>query len=166
MAKLDKASDKVIDFIEDIINTETVLERYITWKILAVDKQKELIKISKASATVEYLAKCTDCIVIYINEHMFDLMAPDNVNDVDLRKLLIKDALSMVNVIENENTGNMKIKIEKPQICVSIDGYRSMGQDLVRASELQSIIVKKAEQDEKERKEREKLDKQSKKKNG
>jgi hypothetical protein len=41
-----------------------------------------------------------------------------------------------------------------------------MGQDLVRASELQSIIVKKAEQDEKERKEREKLDKQSKKKNG
>lgn len=166
MAKLDKASDRVIDFIEDIINNETVLERYITWKILAVDKQKELIKISKASATVEYLAKCTDCIVIYVNEHMFDLMAPDNVNDVDLRKLLIKDALSMVNVIENENTGNMKIKIEKPQICVSIDGYRNMGQDLVRASELQSIIVKKAEQDEKERKEREKLDKQSKKKNG
>jgi hypothetical protein len=166
MAKLDKASDRVIDFIEDIINNETVLERYITWKILAVDKQKELIKISKASATVEYLAKCTDCIVIYINEHMFDLMAPDNVNDVDLRKLLIKDALSMVNVVENENTGTMKIKIEKPQICVSIDGYRSMGQDLVRASELQSIIVKKAEQDEKERKEREKLDKQSKKKNG
>jgi hypothetical protein len=166
MAKLDKASDRVIDFIEDIINNETVLERYITWKILAVDKQKELIKISKASATVEYLAKCTDCIVIYVNEHMFDLMAPDNVNDVDLRKLLIKDALSMVNVVENENTGTMKIKIEKPQICVSIDGYRSMGQDLVRASELQSIIVKKAEQDEKERKEREKLDKQSKKKNG
>lgn len=159
MTKLDKASDRVIDFIEDIINNETVLERYITWKILAVDKQKELIKISKASATVEYLAKCTDCIVIYINEHMFDLMAPDNVNDVDLRKLLIKDALSMVNVVENENTGTMKIKIEKPQICVSIDGYRSMGQDLVRASELQSIIVKKAEQDEKERKEREKLDK-------
>lgn len=166
MAKLDKASDRVIDFIEDIINNETVLERYITWKILAVDKQKELIKISKASATVEYLAKCTDCIVIYVNEHMFDLMAPDNVNDVDLRKLLIKDAISMVNVIENENTGTMKIKIEKPQICVSIDGYRSMGQDLVRASELQSIIVKKAEQDEKERKEREKLEKQSKKKNG
>lgn len=166
MAKLDKASDRVIDFIEDIINNETVLERYITWKILAVDKQKELIKISKASATVEYLAKCTDCIVIYVNEHMFDLMAPDNVNDVDLRKLLIKDALSMVNVVENENTGNMKIKIEKPQICVSIDGYHNMGQDLVRASELQNIIVKKAEQDEKERKEREKLDKQSKKKNG
>lgn len=166
MAKLDKASDRVIDFIEDIINNETVLHRYITWKILAVDKQKELVKISKASATVEYLAKCTDCIVIYVNEHMFDLMAPDNVNDVDLRKLLIKDAISMVNVIENENTGTMKIKIEKPQICVSIDGYRSMGQDLVRASELQSIIVKKAEQDEKERKEREKLEKQSKKKNG
>lgn len=166
MAKLDKAPDHVIDFIEDIIENETTLARYVTWKILAVEKQKELIKISKASATVEYLAKCTDCIVIYVNEQMFDLMAPDNVNDVDLRKLLIKDALSMVNIIENDNTGRMKIKIEKPQICISVDGYQNMGSDLVRASELQSIIIKKAEQDERERKEQEKLAKQSKKKNG
>ena len=166
MAKLDKASDQVIDFIEDVIENETTLARYVTWKILAVEKQKELIKISKASATVEYLAKCTDCIVIYVNEQMFDLMAPDNVNDVDLRKLLVKDALSMVNIIENENTGHMKIKIEKPQICISVDGYQNMGNDLVRASELQNLIIKKAEQDERERKEQEKLAKQSKKKNG
>ena len=72
----------------------------------------------------------------------------------------------MVNIIENENTGHMKIKIEKPQICISVDGYQNMGNDLVRASELQNLIIKKAEQDERERKEQERLDRQSKKKNG
>lgn len=164
MSKLDKASQRVIDFIEDIINNETNLFQYLEWRIFSVENQKEMIKICKASATVEYLAKCSDCIVIYVNEHIFDLMAPDNVNDIDLRKLIVKDALSRVNIIENENTGRMTIKIDKPQICFGIDAYQQMGGDLVRAYELNTIIVRKIEQDKKEAKEREKAERQSKRK--
>lgn len=152
MSKLTKASDNVIEFIEDIIASETTLERYITWRIFCLDKQKELIKITKASATVEYLAKATDCIVIYVNETLFDMMAPDNVNDIDYRKLIIKDALTMVNIVENENTGKMKIKIDKPQICLSLDGYESMGENLVKAHELVSLMLQQLEEKEKEEK--------------
>lgn len=129
---------------EPVIQAMNVLHTALKWRIM------------------EYLW-CTKP-EIYVNEHIFDLMAPDNVNDVDLRKLIIKDALSRVNIIENENTGRMTIKIDKPQICFGIDAYQQMGGDLVRAYELNTIIVRKIEQDKKEAKEREKAERQSKRK--
>ena len=156
MAKLYETSEEIRDFIEDIITKETTLDRYIAWRILSNDKQKELIKVAKSSAVTEYFAKMCDSIIIYVNEEVFGRMAPNNVNDVDLRKLVIEDALATVEILENENTGNMKIQIAKPQICITSGGYQKYGENLVRAAEIAAHAYNQIKEEEKQRKEEEK----------
>ena len=155
MASLYETSESIRDFIEDIIAKETTLDRYITWRILSNEKQKELIKVAKSSAVTEYFAKMRDSIIIYVNEEVFDRMAPNNVNDVDYRKLVIEDALASVEILENENTGTMKIQIAKPQICITTGGYQKYGENLVRASEVASYAFDQIKEEEKRKKEEE-----------
>jgi len=159
MGKLTETSESIVDFIETIISETTDLDRMITWRILSDDKQKELIKIAKSSAVTEYFAKMRDSIIIYVNEEIFDRMAPTNVNDVDYRKLVIEDAFVNVNIVENENTGTMSIKIGKPNICITGDGYAKYGENLAHAAEIASMAFtqiqeerKRAKEEEKERK--------------
>lgn len=78
MAKLRKSSDDVIEFIEKILAEETLLENYITWRILSNDKQKQLIQISKSSAITEYFAQMRDSVIIIVNEELFDALAPQH----------------------------------------------------------------------------------------
>lgn len=155
MASLYETSESIRNFIEDIIAKETTLDRYITWRILSNEKQKELIKVAKSSAVTEYFAKMRDSIIIYVNEEVFDRMTPNNVNDVDYRKLVIEDALSSVEILENENTGTMKIQIAKPQICITTGGYQKYGENLVRASEVASYTFDQIKEEEKRKKEEE-----------
>lgn len=156
MAKLYETSDDIRDFIEDVITKETTLDRYITWRILSNDKQKELIKVAKSSAVTEYFAKMRDSIIIYVNEEIFDRMKPDNVNDVDYRKLVIEDVLSTVEILENENTGTMKIQVAKPEICITSGCYAKYGEELAHASEIASVAFAQIKEEEKRKKEEEK----------
>ena len=156
MAKLYETSESIKNFIEDIIAKETALDRYITWRILSNDKQKELIKVAKSSAVTEYFAKMRDSIIIYVNEEVFDRMKPNNVNDVDYRKLVIEDVLSTVEILENENTGTMKIQIAKPQICITSGCYRKYGENLVHAAETAAFAFDQIKEEEKRKKEEEK----------
>jgi hypothetical protein len=156
MSKLYETSDSIKEFIENIIGNETTLERYITWRILSNDKQKELIKVSKSSAVTEYFAKMRDSVIICVNEEVFDRLAPNSVNDVDYRKLVIEDVLSTIEVIENDNTGTMKIQIAKPQICISSGCYQKYGEDLVHAAETASMAFDQIKEEEKRKKEEEK----------
>ena len=155
MAKLYETSDEIRDFIENIITTETTLDRYIAWRILSNDKQKELIKVAKSSAVTEYFAKMRDSIIIYVNEEIFDKMKPDNVNDVDYRKLVIEDVLSTVEIQENENSGTMKIQIAKPQICITSGCYQKYGENLVHAAEIAAFAFDQIKEEEKRKKEEE-----------
>lgn len=156
MAKLTETSEDIKNFIEEIIGSCTNLERFITWRILSDEKQKELIKIAKASASTEYYAKMRDGIMIYVNEEIFDRMQPDNVNDTDYRKLVIEDALVNVQIIENENTGNMSIKIAKPNICITGDGYAKYGETLAHAAETAAMAFTQIQEEKKRAKEEEK----------
>lgn len=173
MGKLTETSGDIVQFIENIISKNTDLERYITWRILSDDKQKELIKIAKSSAVTEYFAKMRDSIIIYVNEEIFDRMQPENINDVDYRALVIEDALVNVQIIENENNGNMNIKIGKPQICITGDGYAKYGEQLAHAAETASMAFaqiveerKAAKEAEKEKKAAERAAKKAAKNNG
>lgn len=156
MGKLTETSEDIRNFIENIITENTDLERLITWRILSDDKQKELIKIAKSSAVTEYFAKMRDSIIIYVNEEIFDRMQPDNINDTDYRKLVIEDALVNVQIIENENTGNMSIKIGKPNICITGDGYAKYGETLAHAAETAAMAFTQIQEEKKRAKEEEK----------
>lgn len=152
MAKLTKTSEYVVEFIEKIINDKTTLRNYITWRILSNEKQKELVKISKSSAVTEYFAKMQDSIIICVNEEIFDAMQPSSDDEYDCRELVIEDALANVQIFENDKTGNMSIKIAKPSICITGDGYARYGEKLAHAAEIasmtyQTIQDKKKEQE-------------------
>lgn len=156
MAKLRETSREIIEFINNIIDKQTTLGSYITWRILSDDKQKELVKISKSSAVTEYFAKMRDSIIIYVNEDIFDRLQPQDSNDVDYRALIIEDALVNVQIIENEKTGNTTIKIAKPNICITSDGYSKYGEDLAHAAECAAMAYTQIQEEEKRRKEEEK----------
>jgi hypothetical protein len=155
MAKLRKSSDDVIEFVEKILTEETLLENYITWRILSNDKQKQLIQISKSSAITEYFAQMRDSVIIIINEELFDALAPQHEEQEDVRKLIIEDALSTIICETNEKSGEMKISIGKPQICITTGCYEKYGEKLVRAAEVSTLaynqlmeIKKKAKEEE------------------
>ena len=156
MAKLRETSQEIIEFINNIIDKQTTLSSYITWRILSDDKQKELVKISKSSAVTEYFAKMRDSIIIYVNEDLFDRLQPKDSNDVDYRALIIEDALVNVQIVENEKTGNTSIKIVKPNICITSDGYSKYGEDLAHAAECVAMAYTQIQEEEKRRKEEEK----------
>lgn len=155
MAKLRKSSDDVIEFVEKILAEETLLENYITWRILSNDKQKQLIQISKSSAITEYFAQMRDSVIIIINEELFDALASQHEEQEDVRKLIIEDALSTIICETNEKSGEMKISIGKPQICITTGCYEKYGEKLVRAAEISALaynqlmeIKKKAKEEE------------------
>lgn len=163
MAKLRKSSDDVIEFVEKIIAEETLLENYITWRILSNDKQKQLIQISKSSAITEYFAQMRDSVIIIINEELFDALAPQHEEQEDVRKLIIEDALSTIICETNEKSGEMKISIGKPQICITTGCYEKYGEKLVRAAEISALAYNQLMEMKKKTKEEEQAAKAPKK---
>ena len=163
MAKLRKSSDDVIEFVEKILAEETLLENYITWRILSNDKQKQLIQISKSSAITEYFAQMRDSVIIIINEELFDALAPQHEEQEDLRKLIIEDALSTIICETNEKSGEMKISIGKPQICITSGCYEKYGEKLVRAAEVSALAYNQLMEMKKKAKEEEQAAKAAKK---
>ena len=163
MAKLRKSSDDVIEFIEKILAEETLLENYITWRILSNDKQKQLIQISKSSAITEYFAQMRDSVIIIVNEELFDSLAPQHEEQEDLRKLIIEDALSNIICETNEKSGEMKISIGKPQICITTGCYEKYGEKLVRAAEVSALAYNQLMEMKKKAKEEEQAAKATKK---
>lgn len=163
MAKLRKSSDDVIEFVEKILAEETLLENYITWRILSNDKQKQLIQISKSSAITEYFAQMRDSVIIIINEELFDALAPQHEEQEDVRKLIIEDALSTIICETNEKSGEMKISIGKPQICITTGCYEKYGEKLVRAAEISALAYNQLIEMKKKAKEEEQAAKAAKK---
>lgn len=163
MAKLRKSSDDVIEFVEKILAEETLLENYITWRILSNDKQKQLIQISKSSAITEYFAQMRDSVIIIINEELFDALAPQHEEQEDVRKLIIEDALSTIICETNEKSGEMKISIGKPQICITTGCYEKYGEKLVRAAEVSALAYNQLMEMKKKAKEEEQAAKVAKK---
>lgn len=163
MAKLRKSSDDVIEFVEKILAEETLLENYITWRILSNDKQKQLIQISKSSAITEYFAQMRDSVIIIINEELFDALAPQHEEQEDIRKLIIEDALSTIICETNEKSGEMKISIGKPQICITTGCYEKYGEKLVRAAEISALAYNQLMEIKKRAKEEEQAAKAAKK---
>lgn len=163
MAKLRKSSDDVIEFVEKILSEETLLENYITWRILSNDKQKQLIQISKSSAITEYFAQMRDSVIIIINEELFDALAPQHEEQEDVRKLIIEDVLSTIICETNEKSGEMKISIGKPQICITTGCYEKYGEKLVRAAEISALAYNQLIEMKKKAKEEEQAAKAAKK---
>lgn len=138
--KIIKASDDVIEFIEKIIDT-TALKGYVEFRILNNESQKALVTASKASATTEYFARTSPCVIIYVNEELWYRL-----DDENLREMLVRDSIDGVSYDPEKD----KLVVEKPQINISLGTWRKYGETLVKAAETVVMAVKQIEEEKKE----------------
>lgn len=147
------------DDIAEIVNRkfqETGLSGYgVNLKTLSVKKAKEVVKVSKASAATEFIAKKDDMIQLFIYEEVFDRL-PDEVKD-----MLIEMALS-----------NVSYDIDKDKLNVDTNPFNQIfsmrkkyGNVILDNLELSSMLILQVEEEERERKQAEREAKKAKKNN-
>lgn len=147
------------DDIAEIVNRkfqETGLSGYgVNLKTLSVKKAKEVVKVSKASAATEFIAKKDDMIQLFIYEEVFDRL-PDEVKD-----MLVEMALS-----------NVSYDIDKDKLNVDTNPFNQIfsmrkkyGNVILDNLELSSMLILQVEEEERERKQAEREAKKAKKNN-
>ena len=90
MAKLFKTSEDVFDFITNEWNNTNCSNIGVNLKIVSTPKSKQLLKLSKASATTEFLIREDDVITLVVYEEAWNRL--DDLNKL----LLIKGVFSTV----------------------------------------------------------------------
>lgn len=154
MAKLEKASDEIIEFITGIIQ-EHDLDAFAQFRFFELPKQKELIKVSKASATTEYFAKTSDMVTVFVNPKIWEML------DDKQRRLLTENTLNGVYFDEKED-GSGKLVVEQPNLAISAECYAKYGKDLVDAAEIAIHALRQIKEKEKQEKEAKKTAKEKK----
>ena len=147
------------DDIAEIVNRkfqETGLSGYgVNLKTLSVKKAKEVVKVSKASAATEFIAKKDDMIQLFIYEEVFDRL-PDEVKD-----MLIEMALSNVSYDVDKD----KLNVDTNPFNQIFSMRKKYGNVILDNLELASMLILQVEEEEKERKQAEREAKRAKKNN-
>lgn len=152
MSKLGKLSDETNDMVMELAS-EMGLENFIIVEPMAVQKSKQLIKISKANPTTEFLTKKPDTVCLYIYEEAFLRLEEAQ------RKLLLQDAMATI-AYDGEKD---KIVLGAPSITVTIGGRAKYGDDLINAAETAVWAIQQIAEEEKAKKEAEKIEKAARK---
>ena len=77
MAKIFETDIEIVDLAETVYS-ETGLDKMgFTLKVMSVTKSKDLLKVSKANATTEFLVNDTDIITLYVYEDAFKRLGED-----------------------------------------------------------------------------------------
>lgn len=155
MAKIFNTCDEITALIEEQFN-ETGLSGYgVSLKIMSVTKSKDIIKLTKASATTEYLVKKDSLVQIFVFEEAFERLT------IEAQKMLVEMVLS-----------NVAYDTEKDKLMVDTNPYNMLfrlrkkyGDAIMNNLELASIVMTEIEEEEKARKEAEREAKKAKKNN-
>lgn len=142
MAKLSELSEDNVKIVNDVID-ERDLNRYMEFKLFSISKMATVIKVNKASAQTEAIAKKQDLCVITIYEEAFDRL------DEPSKKLIVENAISQVGY----DTEKGRIIITQPDICVTSGARQIYGDALLNAVESSSLAIQQIADEEKERKE-------------
>lgn len=142
MSKIFETAQEIINLVQDEFKKTGLPQMGITLKVVSVTKQKQILKVAKASSTIEFLGKLNDAVILYIYEEAFDRMDDEN------RRLLIEDALSTISYDSDKD----KIIITQPQINITIGGNAKYGERLVNACEISVHIMEEIEEESKDKK--------------
>ena len=156
MAKLFKTSEDIYEFITNEWENTSDSHIGVILKVISTPKAKQIFKLSKASATTEYLLREQDVITLTVYEDAFDRLS-------DLYKtLLVKGVFSVVSYDD-----------EKERILIDNRPYADLfnmrhakdangneyGDNYDNALETASLVISHIEDEERERKEQEKAEK-------
>ena len=149
--KLFATSEDILQMAMDKFEATGLMQVGLNLKVMSTTKSKDVLKVSKASATTQFLSKNTD-IILVVYEEAFDRL-PGN-----LQAKLMEGALSNVSY-DNEKD---KINVDTSQYG-EIMRMRQKYEDYVDIVETAMTVIQSIEEEEKKRKEMEKAAKQAKK---
>lgn len=155
MGKIFTTSDDVLEIVDKKFKETSLNEYGVTLKVMSVTKAKEIFKISKASATTEFIAKKDGMVQLFIYEAAFDRL-PD-----DAKEMLIEMVLSNVSY----DTDKDKILVETNPFKQVFAMRKKYGNVILDKMELSSLIIEEIEEEEKEKKIAEREAKKAKKNN-
>ena len=152
MAKLFKLTDEIENLIGKVAS-EFGLTNYVNIKCFGIGKQKQVIKVKKASPTEEGMGNSTECVIVIVAEDVLVRLNEDQ------QELLVRDALSQV-FYDSEKD---KIIVIQPEVAVTLGGWQKWGEKLIATQETAILARQQMEEEERERKAAEKELKKSKK---
>lgn len=97
MAKLFKTSDDVYEFITNEWEQTDTSKIGVRLKVISTSKARQILKLSKVSATTEYLIREQDVITLVVYEDAWDKLS-----DVD-KILLLRGLFSVVSYDTERN---------------------------------------------------------------
>lgn len=152
MAKLFKLSEETQNLIEDVVE-EFGLNNFMNIKCFGIKKQKQVIKVKKASPTEEGMGNSTDCVIVIVAEDVLVRLSEEQ------QELLVRDALSQIFYDDEKD----KITVVQPEVCVTLGGWQKWGEKLIATQETAILVRQQMEEEERERKAAEKAAKKAKK---
>lgn len=153
MGKLFDSSEYVVEMVSEEVSKVGLESIGITVKTMSLTKAKDIIKVSKANATTEHLAKCDDMVCVYVYEQAFERL------DEEAQRKFVEMAISSV-FYDSEKD---KINIVSHPYLNLFRMCQKYGEEFVNTVEAGYLAIQQIEDEEREEKERLKEERAAKK---
>lgn len=103
---------EIDEYIKDMVRNqfaENGFENFMELQVMAIEKQKDVIKVAKAPEATEYLMEIPDTIQVFVYEKVFDKL------DLETQKFLIEFALQPV-----------WFDSERGKVCIERNPYKPL----------------------------------------
>ena len=144
MAKIFETSQDIAELAQDKFEDTGLAQMGINLKVLSITKAKNVLKVSRASATTHFLTNKDVILLIY--EEAFDRLSDE------FKSKLMEGAISNITYDSEKD----KINVEG-DIAKEIFRLRKKYDNYVDAVETSYIVMQQIEDEEKQRKEEEKM---------
>ena len=146
MAKFFETSQDIAELVQSKWENTGLSQMGIELKLISVTKAKNVLKASKAGATINYLTKKDAFLIIY--EEAFDRLSDE------YKERIIEGALSNISYDTDKDKLNVETDIAK-----ELFRMRRKYENYIDIMEASYLVINQIEEEEKERKEAEKAQK-------
>ena len=146
MAKFFETSQDIAELVQSKWENTGLAQMGIELKLISVTKAKNVLKASKAGATINYLTKKDAFLIIY--EEAFDRLSDE------YKERILEGALSNISYDTDKDKLNVETDIAK-----ELFRMRRKYENYIDIMEASYLVIKQIEEEEKERKEAEKAKK-------
>ena len=146
MAKFFETSQDIAELVQSKWENTGLAQMGIELKLISVTKAKNVLKASKAGATINYLTKKDAFLIIY--EEAFDRLSDE------YKERILEGALSNISYDTDKDKLNVETDIVK-----ELFRMRRKYENYVDIMEASYLVISQIEEEEKERKEAEKAKK-------
>lgn len=146
MAKFFETSQDIAELVQSKWEKTGLAQMGIELKLISVTKAKNVLKASKAGATINYLTKKDAFLIIY--EEAFDRLSDE------YKERILEGALSNISYDTDKDKLNVETDIAK-----ELFRMRRKYENYVDIMEASYLVINQIEEEEKERKEAEKAQK-------